>query len=67
MESKKTKFIFKVGSRIYSLEWTDLLTLEEVLFESSEDLTEGTRILAPWFNGNPSDIQYAEAVVTNKK
>ena len=44
--------------------WTELLTCEESLFETDDDITEGLVVLAPWFN---DIIRHAEAVVITNK
>ena len=63
---------FVDGDTKHSLQWTELLTVEcEAPFESYEHLYVGQHVLAPWYSAvsgkEPvTNIQYAEAVVTDK-
>ena len=68
VENTEITFAFKDdNTRLHSLLWTELLTLDKVRFESVEDLVEGTPVLSPWYNADPTDIQFADGVVTNRK
>ena len=66
-ENKKITFKFIEGGSIHSLPWTELLTAEESLFETYDDITEGLTVLAPWFDDVSTTIRHAEAVVIINK
>ena len=61
-------FRFVDGGTEHSLQWTELLTIDETPFESYEQLSMGMHILAPWYSGKDSaKIQYAEAEIVEKE
>ena len=35
---------------VHSLLWTELLTMDETLFEYLDDLPEGVSVMAPWYD-----------------
>ena len=51
---------------MHSLPWSELLTLDEVLFESLEAVDESVNVLAPWWNESTLTVKPAEAVITCK-
>lgn len=65
-ENKKVSFKFVEGGTCHSLPWTELLTMDEIPFESPENLTEGVNVMAPWYDDNSLTIQHAQAIVIGK-
>lgn len=65
-ENKKVSFKFIEGGTVHSLPWTELLTMEEIPFESLDDLTEGVNVMAPWYDDSSLTIQHAQAVIIGK-
>ena len=57
---------FLEGGTVHSLPWSELLTLDEVPFESLEAVLESAKILAPWWDESTFTIKHAEAVVVSK-
>ena len=62
-ENQKVTFKFVDGGTVHSLPWTELLTMDETLFESLDDLTEGVSVMAPWYDDDTLTINHARAVV----
>ena len=65
VEDKKVFFKFVEGEKgkVHSLPWTELLTLEELPFPDSADVSVGTKVLAPWYCDTELTVRHAEAVV----
>ena len=58
-------FVGESGEQVYSLDWTELLTVAgDSHFQSVDDLSLGTKVMAPWCDKtNHSVVQYSEATV----
>ena len=58
-------FVGESGEQVYSLDWTELLTVAgDSPFQSVDDLSPGTKVMAPWCDKtNHSVVQYSEATV----
>ena len=62
-ENQKITFKFVDGGTVHSLPWTELLTMDETLFESLDDLAEGVSVMAPWYDDDTLTINHAPAVI----
>ena len=66
MEQKTIKVRFSEDKRkSYSIQWSELLTSDEVPFESIDQLLPGTEVLAPYHYGSEEDVQYSPATVVS--
>lgn len=57
------KVRFTGDKKIYSIQWTELLTPAELPFSSVEELAPGTAVLAPYTDDAPGNIQHSPAVI----
>lgn len=57
---------FVEGGTVHSLPWSELLTLDEVPFESLEAVDECGNVLAPWWDESTLTVKHAEAVIVRK-
>ena len=55
---------FDDEEEIYNLDWNELLSpIQEQPFQFKDELTVGTRVLAPWCGQSSSAVSYAKAMV----
>lgn len=67
VEEKTVKVRFTGDKKkTYSIQWTELLTPTELPFNSVEELTPGTAVLAPYTDDDPGNIHYSPAVIAGK-
>ena len=62
-EDRLVKFKFEDETHTRSLPWNVLLTTDESVFLSYEDVEVGSQVLAPWTDGSTKKVQYAKAVI----
>ena len=55
------------GGSVLSLPWTELPTMDETPFVSTDDddVTEGMNVMAPWYDDSIT-IQHAQAVIVGQ-
>ena len=59
---------FEDCDKIYRLEWTELLQVDnELPFAAYDELETGVDVLAPWKDGRGSHIHYSKAVVVGEE
>ena len=66
VEEATVRVRFLDSTKVYTLAWVELLTMEEMPFERYEDLIAGVEVMAPW-QDRRGNLQYAEAVVLSEE
>ena len=57
---------FVDSTKVYTLAWVELLTMEEMPLEGYEDLIARVKVMAPW-QDRQGNLQYTEAVLLSKE
>ena len=65
-EDKKVAIKFIEGGTVHLLPLSELLTLDEVPFESLEAVEECGDVLAPWWDKTTLTVKHAKAVIVCK-
>ena len=60
----RVQFIEGSGKKTYAIQWTELLNMDETLFQSLEELVPGTEVLAPYYQSD-GKINFFCATVVN--
>ena len=66
VEEATVRVRFLDSTKVYTLAWVELLTMEEMPFERYEDLVAGVEVMAPW-QDRQGNLQYAEALVLSEE